>query len=183
MWREKCKNINVFRSLRLFHNGEVLLGPLILDIDREQYTNDKGYIQDLGEALEDTQRIIKYLDHHYRTKNGELRVMFTGHKGFNIEVLPRTVGITSTKNQQEEFDAWLKYINNALGSNTNRKFVDSLHDHVRLHNSINKWIQYDGKEVSRCKYEVTIEQLHSLSASGIISVSEQLAGKGCRSQT
>jgi hypothetical protein len=80
---------------------------------------------------------------------------------------------------------------NVVGSNRtvieriyeNRFGYKLKHPYIRFHNSINKWIQYDGKEVSRCKHEVTIEQLHSLSASEIASESEKLAREGCRSET
>lgn len=66
-WRDKCFNINIFKSLSLFsdeEDREVLLGPFVIDIDREEGDWDKGYTQNLNDALEATRKLLKEYLHH-----------------------------------------------------------------------------------------------------------------------
>ncbi len=170
-WIKKCANINVFRSLGLFtaeQNGEELLGPFVIDIDRAE-ESDKGYVQNLHNALEATRQLVK--KHLYQLKECDFRIFFTGHKGFNIEVRPQALRITSTINRRQEFEHRIKDINRDFGNN----FVDKLHEHVRLHDSINRWFRNDGKIVNRMKYELSSCELNSLSADEICTKAERLA--------
>ena len=92
-WKKRCKNANVFRSLSLYvdeASTETLLGPFVVDIDREEYVQGKGYVQDLDDALKSTRRVVEYLRRRYRVNESDLRVLFTGHKGFNFVVGPKT---------------------------------------------------------------------------------------------
>jgi len=171
-WRKKCTNINVFRSLGLFtseQNGDELLGPFVIDIDRTEEIPNKGHVQNLGAALEDTRKVVE----NYLSQLGEndFRIFFSGHKGFNIEVRPQALGIASPSNRQQEFKRRLQEIKRDFGND----FVDRLHEYLRLHNSINSWIQNDGKEVYRMKFELSFHELESLDADEICTKSERLA--------
>ncbi len=176
-WRRRCRNTNVFRSLALFvaeENAEELLGPFVVDIDREEYVPGKGYVQHLDDALEATRKAVRYLQQRYRVNESDLHVLFTGHKGFNIEVRPQAIGITSVSNRRKEFEARLEEINGDLGAGGGKRFVDKLHDDVRLHNSVNKWLGHNGQEVARMKYELALDDLFKLTATAICSRSEDL---------
>lgn len=100
-----------------------------------------------------------------------MQIFFTGHKGFNIEVRPQALGITSTRNRQQEFQQRLQEIKRNFGSS----FVDRLHEHVRLHNSINSWISINGEITHRIKVELTPDALNSMGIQEICLMSEKLA--------
>jgi len=176
-WKKRCGNTNVFRSLALFaadENADKLLGPLVLDIDREDYMEGEGMVQDLGKALQDTRKLVRCLQQSYRVKESDLCVLFTGHKGFNVEVRLGAVGIGSVNPQWDQFKFKRKEINQALGGSDDHPFVDRLHSFVRLHNSVNKWVACDGQEVARMKIQLTLDELFSLEATAIRNLSEDL---------
>ena len=170
-WRKKCANVNIFRSLSLFsteEDEEALLCPFVIDIDRQD-ESDKGYVPNIDKALEDTRRLVKeYLG---KLKEDEFRIFFTGHKGFNIEVRPQALGIISVPNRWRQFRDRRADINRTFGDN----FIDTIKDHVRLHDSINRWIANDGKEVNRMKFELSLRELNSLGVEEILRKSKRLA--------
>lgn len=176
-WKKRCRNTNVFRSLALYvaeASTEKLLGPFVVDIDHEEYVEGKGYVQDLDEALKATRKVVKCLRQRYRVNESDLRVLFTGHKGFNIEVRPRAVGIGSVNSQREQFEARLAEIDRDLQRSGGKQLVDKLHDYIRLHNSVNRWVGHDGQEVARMKIELTLDELFSSEATAICSRAEDL---------
>jgi hypothetical protein len=131
-------------------------------------------VQNLDEALQATRKLVReYLCH---LGAGTSRVFFTGHKGFNIEVRPQAIGITSTSNRQQEFDCRLKDIKKEFGDN----FVDRRHRYLRLRDSINRWISNDGKISNRMKFELTPDELNSMSIHEICRKSEKLASSFLR---
>ncbi len=174
-WREKFANINVFRSLSLFtteQEGEELLSPLVIDIDRVEKT-DKDYIPNLDKALEDTRRLVK--EYLCQLNKYDFRIFFTGHKGFNIEVRPQALDIISGMNQRQQVENELADINRVFGSNNTERFVDRFHEYLRLHNSINRFIANNGKELNRMKFQLSLYELNSLGVEEICRRSENLA--------
>jgi len=174
-WRDKFANINIFRSVGLFsaeQNGGELYGPFLIDIDRQEKLS-RGYVQNLNKALEDTRRLVnRYL---CKLNEDDFRVFFTGHKGFNIDVRPKALGIVSVKNRLQQFKSRLNDINGYFGSSEGTPFVDNFHDEIRLHNSINRWVSNNGETVNRMKFEVSLQNLNSLSPEEICEWSERLA--------
>ena len=174
-WRDKFENINVFRSLSLFtteQEGEELLGPLVIDIDREDETGE-GYVQNLDKALEDTRRLVK--EYLCKFNKYDFRIFFTGHKGFNIEVRPQAIDIIPETNQRQQFKNILADINRIFGGNNTERFIDRFHEYLRLHNSINRFIDNDGKELNRMKFQLSLYELNSLDVEEIRKRSENLA--------
>jgi hypothetical protein len=170
-WRSKCSNTNVFRSLKLFsaaHHGDELLGPFLIDIDRQQGRPNKGYVMNLDEALEDTRRLVQRC--LCKLREDDYRIFFSGHKGFNIEVRPQALGIVSSDEQQQQFTNMRAHINRAFRSD----FVDPIKRHMRLHDSINCWIANNGKKVSRMRFELSLSNLNSLSVGDICERAEKL---------
>lgn len=185
MWRDSHCNINVYRSLSIWSDESKtmeLFGPFILDIDNEN--------NDLEDALQITRQAIHVVCSH-NGNDGDIRVFFTGHKGFNIEILPSAIGITGTIRQQKtlrelkrrdiiqklrqgkNLGSSSKDCSIPLGSNSvtaNGTSIDQNQDYTRLHNSINKWIQ-DGTAKAREKTEFTIAELYNLSLEQIIAKS------------
>lgn len=170
-WKSKCANTNVFRSLSLFsaeHNGDELLGPFLMDIDR-QHKSGKGYVMNLNEALEDTRRLTK--EYLYKLKDSDFRIFFSGHKGFNIEVRPEALGIVSLNNRRKQFRDIRKDINNIFGA----YFIDTIKEHIRLHDSINSWTAIDGNKMNRTRFELSLYELNNLDVDEICRRSERLA--------
>ncbi len=174
-WREKFANINVFRSLGLYiaeQDGDKLIGPFVIDIDRD-CQSAKGYVQNLDKALEDTRRLVK--EYLCKFNKYDFRIFFTGHKGFNIEVRPQALDIISGTNQQQQFENKLMDINRVFGCNKTKRFADRFHEYLRLHNSINRFIANDGKELNRMKFQLSLYELNSLGVEEICRRSEDLA--------
>ena len=49
------------------------------------------------------------------------------------------------------------------------------HDHIRLHNSVNSWIDYSGERVDLMNFEVSFDELFSLSSEDIFVEARNLA--------
>lgn len=170
-WKAKFRNINVFRSFGLYSsdtNGAEVIGPFLLDIDRI-IEKDGGYIPDLGKALEDTRILVTEYCSNFNDKN--YRVFFTGHKGFHIEIDPKAICISLNINRRPQFESRRKEINEKFGD----AFVDRFHDHVRLHNSVNRWIDYSGQTLDSMNFEISINELFGLSAEDIFVKAKSLA--------
>jgi len=170
-WMLDFGNKNIFRSWALYdcsNNGEEIIGPFLLDIDRIN-EQDLGYPPDLDTALKDTRLLIQ--EYCSNLRDGDYRVFFTGHKGFHIEIRPRAIGVQMHMDRRRYFKKRRKEINNHFG----KGFVDPLHEHIRLHNSINVWIDCSGQWVCRMMLELTPKELGSLSIDEICSHSERLA--------
>jgi len=172
-WKEKFRNTNIFRSYALYDSGikgNKIIGPLLLDIDRT-IERDGGYLPDFDKALKDTCRLVK--EYFANLKSRDYRIFFTGHKGFHIEISPSAIGVSSNTNRWHFFEKVRVEINKRFGS----AFIDKFHLHVRLHNSINSWIDYYGKRVDYMNYEVSIDELFNLQAADIVKKARNLVAK------
>jgi hypothetical protein len=204
-WRNNNHNTNVYRSLQVWRDAsktKELSGPLILDIDNDD--------NDLGDALVVTREVVDVV-RSYHIKESAMRVFFTGHKGFNIELCSKALRISGTVGNQTEcvrkeiikklqegknlgggFTA--SFENGAMifrerayrrrlstgelsqktANLVSRKgtVIDRTHDYVRLHGSINEWVE-SGKIKARMKTKLTVEELRSLTIGQTISRSEE----------
>ena len=175
-WRIKFENINVFRSFGLSsseHGIDKLFGPFIIDIDREEGGFYEGYVQNLDKALKDTCRLADEYLHKF--KENAFRIFFTGHKGFNIEILPSALGLVAVECTKERFKRIRDNINDIFNDKEAAKFADKVHDEIRLYNSINRWMDKSGKIINRMKFELSIQELKNLSIDEICRKSEMLA--------
>ncbi|MBI4187452.1 MAG: hypothetical protein HY530_08135 [Chloroflexi bacterium] len=113
-WCNKYQNTNVYRSLKIWPNnskGEALLGPFVVDID-----NSKN----LDNALTVTRNAVSWLIKCYNLKESDIRLFFTGHKGFNIEILPSALGLAGTPSGQDnKADSIRKAVIKALQQSKN----------------------------------------------------------------
>jgi len=170
-WEVRFRNMNVFRSWALYSSnieGKEIIGPLVLDIDRP-VEKDGGYVPDFERALRDTRLLVtEYCSKLERTN---YRVFFTGHKGFHIEIHPKVIEILPHGDRRQHFENIRKDINRQYGN----AFVDVFHDHIRLHDSVNSWIEYSGEGVDSMNFEVSIDELFSLSDEDIFVKARNLA--------
>ena len=168
-WKAKFSNINVFRNFTVYSsdtNGEEIVGPFLLDIDR---TFVGGYKPDLRMAIKDTRLLVnKYC---YNLKDEDYQVFFTGHKGFHIEINPRAVNVSPNVDRWNDFENRRRDINKRFGNSS----VDVSHHHIRLHNSINSWIDYSGQQIYSMKSRISIDDLFSLNVEDISAKAENLA--------
>ncbi|MBM3172291.1 MAG: hypothetical protein FJZ85_00955 [Chloroflexi bacterium] len=168
-WKVMFGNMNVFRSYALYNSdieGEGLIGPLLLDIDR---TQEGSYAPDFDRALKDTRLLVKEYCSSLEGKN--YRIFFTGHKGFHIEIHPRAISTPHNIDRWQYFENVCKDINKKFGDD----FVDKFHNHVRLHNSINSWIDCLGRRVCLMSYEISVDEVHKLSIESILKKARTLA--------
>lgn len=170
-WKAKFRSINVFRSLALYAsdtNGKKIIGPFLLDIDRT-LEKDGGHVPDLGKALIDTRLLVeKYCSN---LGDDDYRIFFTGHKGFHIEIQPKAISTASNVDRWQHFENSRKDINRQFGD----AFIDRFHHHVRLHDSINSWVDYSGRSVNSMNFEVSTDELFSLRAKDMSAKAENLA--------
>jgi hypothetical protein len=167
-WKTRFRNTNVFRSYALYTSAagvKQIIGPFLLDIDR---TIEGSYLPDLDAALKDTRLLVK--EYCSDLQQGDYRIFFTGHKGFHIEIQPTAMGM-APHDRWQNFENRLKDINKRFGNN----FVDKVHPHVRLHNSVNSWIDHSGRTIYAMSLEVSVDELSSLTADDIFAKAENLA--------
>lgn len=176
IWREKFSNVNVFRGFSLSsseYGGEKVCGPLIIDIDREDGGFTEGYEQNLTLALKDTRQLVN--EYLYQFKGRDFRIFFTGHKGFHIEILPSAFCLMGCERTKKQYEHIIDSINDIFNHKREKRFIDKIHDEVRLHNSINRWVDKNGKIISRMKFELSIQELNNLGIDEICRKSEVLA--------
>jgi hypothetical protein len=179
-YRITYQNTNIYRSLKLSDrplNGQEIVGPFLIDIDNEN---------NLEASQSITKQTLEYLINQYNlSSENYLRIFFTGHKGFNIEILPKVLTIrylnddlvTIYRKNRRNITTYLRTKNNITNNILNYvdnegTIIDTIHDYVRLHNSINKWIDSNGNELSRKKIELTYQDLISKSITDITFESE-----------
>lgn len=171
-WRKKFGNINVFRSYTLYSSdieGEEIIGPLLLDIDRT-IEQGGGYLPNFDKALKDTRLLVT--EYCSNLKDKDYRIFFTGHKGFHIEIQPKAIGVSLYLDRWHHFENIRKDINRRFGNS----FIDRFHPHIRLHNSVNSWIDYSGKKVDSLNFEISANELFSHSSEDIFLKAKNLAG-------
>jgi hypothetical protein len=191
-WRILCKNTNIYRSLKIFDcntQQAIFLGPFLVDIDNES---------DLDASQNVAKQVLEYLTKKLKLPLNDLRIFFTGHKGFNIEIRPEALKICGSATNQiklssKKLDEVINYLreNNKVQDSTknivdcqgtviDRIYGDRFdyklkHPYIRLHDSINRWVGCNGKVISRKKIEVTYQDLFDKSAIEISQESEAQA--------
>ncbi|MBI2980163.1 MAG: hypothetical protein HYY41_04980 [Chloroflexi bacterium] len=192
-WRKACNNTNVYRTLKVFNRntGEAsFLGPFLIDIDNGA--------EDLSDTQSITRQVVDYLTTQLNLSLDDLHIFFSGHKGFNIEIRPETMGISGLIADQIRFSS--KRLDKIIAVLRNRNSIQDptrnvvssqgtvidpiygdrygyqlKHPYIRLHNSINKWIRDDNKVAARRRIEIKYEQLWKKSTAEIYLESEKLA--------
>ncbi len=188
-WRIRCKNTNVYRTLKVFDcktKEAIFLGPFLVDIDNKE---------NLDAAQGVAKQVIEYLIAKFKHTKSDLRIFFTGNKGFNIEMRPETCDICGSVPDQiklsyknlDNIITSLRINNNVQDSTLNivdgqRTVIDRIYANrfgyklkypfIRLHNSINRWVGGNGKVISRKKIELTSQELIGKSIVEILSESE-----------
>ena len=150
-------NINVYRSLELFDEQQrpQVLGPLVIDVDNE--TQGPPFQQDIAAALRLAKTVVNLLVQKEGLSPKDLRVYFSGCKGFNIEVRPDAIGVVGSVRQQarlsyQRLDDLIRELVKAgdLQPKAYQRVstIDQIytewgalkHPYLRLHDSINAWI-------------------------------------------
>ena len=189
-WRDRFQNENVYRALKIASASsgvEEIIGPFLVDIDN----GDKN----LEDALVVTRKTFHLLRDEFRVDINSLKIFFTGHKGFNLEIRPQALDTRgSTYDQIRKSANILHHITEALrrgkswqttnwvsdeGTIVEQIYGDRFcytlkHPYIRLHGSLNMWITSDGKPMTRMKFELTVDELNKLPVTEIVSRAEKL---------
>ena len=191
-WCDRFENTNVYRSLKIASASsgvEETIGPFLVDID-----NGEEYLED---ALVVTRKAFHLVHDELGVYTDSLKIFFTGHKGFNLEIRPQALNIQGSTADQVRISAKvLRQLTEKLrqgkawqtrnqvsdvGTVVDQIYGDRYfdyrlkHPYIRLHGSINTWISSDGKTKSRMKIQLTVAELNRLSAAEISNRAEKLA--------
>lgn len=191
-WRDRFQNTNIYRALKTTPASpgvEKIIGPFLVDIDNGD--------EDLEDALIVTRKTFHLLYGELRVDINSLRIFFTGHKGFNLEIRPQALDIQGSTNDQVRKSAKVLHkITEVLrrgkswqtrnqvsdvGTVVDQIYGDRYsgyrlkHPYIRLHGSLNMWISSDGKTKTRMKIELTVHELNKLPAAEIANRAEKLA--------
>lgn len=165
------------------------MGPFLIDIDNEDENN--SYEVNLEDALMATRKVIDFLIGKWQLSDGDIRIFFSGRKGFNIEIHPKSLNINGPIEEQITKSAMrLLELTNYLSVNNNsmisRKgtFIDQIyggrhndyelkHPFIRLHNSWNKWICQPGIYKARKRSQLTQDEIAAFTIEEICAVAER----------
>lgn len=191
-WRERFQNTNVYRSLKITTapvDGEQLVGPFLVDIDNDN--------EDLDDALVVARNTFQFLQDRFGVDVNNIRIFFTGQKGFNLEVHPQAFGIHGSIGDQLRNSAdSLRQITEGLRQGKSWQTINQVshagtvidqiygsrysgyrlkHPYIRLHGSLNSWIMSDRRTKIRMKIELSVDELDKVTAREIIAKSEKQA--------
>jgi hypothetical protein len=155
-WWEQRRGINLHRSLAVAVRSEPVFGPLLIDIDTDplDWGGDglrRSFEKRIQESTVAVRAVVECLLGPGRFDPGDMRVRFSGSKGYHVEVRPGAS--TSLPSNPHAFrDAVVHGVRgeeNAkhISGNTvpgTKAFIDPPHKHIRLANSINAWVE-DGQ--------------------------------------
>jgi len=168
-WRLERSNTNVFRSVLLYDDNlkPVFEGPFYLDIDCVE-----GSI-DLDDAAKVTTTVVESLL-GWNVEQKDLRILFSGHKGFNVEVRPEALGVRSSYGSGNQV-GWAKARRRIIAAvqqsasferrnpinvvSSKGTVIDRIHGHLRLVGSKNAWIDDSGKTRTATKSVISIDEL------------------------
>ena len=181
-WRQRWQNVNVYRSLMMFNGeGEAVLGPFLVDIDSSEYDDQtSAYRDDIATAQAVAMEVASFLVDRLRVGESDMRVFFSGRKGFNFEVRTHALGVGGDLNAQMErceriqTDIIDELSTKGILHQVDRVFGPQLfwlqprHPFVRLHGSINAWESKGTINRSR-KTEVTLDDLVTLEWEAIVA--------------
>jgi hypothetical protein len=103
VWRGYWENANVYRTMRLFCGTQTTMGPLLIDIDSQNWAQPEE--EELEATLTVARRSVDLLAKKRLVPTLDFRVFFSGRKGFNVEVKPSVLGITGSFEQQIRLSA------------------------------------------------------------------------------
>lgn len=165
-------NENLWRSWKIFtdQSRKEELGPvpIIFDIDDE---TDKKQNPNLDKAFRLTKALIDSLSRILQINNENIRVIFSGHKGFHIDVKPRApVELLALRgrliqdcSQKEEL--FPVSGNQFLDTTT----LDPFHNEIRLTGSINSWRSSSGEIIQRKVFQFNLDDIFRINVDEIVA--------------
>jgi hypothetical protein len=173
-FQQRYKEHNLFRSLDVYvdSKGKQSIGkhPIVLDIDYDCDYHQAPNFENLERVRKVTVQAIRVLEKNIRIPKNDIRVVFSGRRGFHIEVRKEF-------NQASKIrDYLIEKLKEANGQFAHSNYVaqniciDSMrsHLHVRIKNTWNSWTNALGNIEWRKCFELSIEELQSLNINRII---------------
>lgn len=169
-WRRRHHDTNVFRSVLVFDSAgrPTLKGPFYVDVDSDL---DRGDVEDAHLIT----RLVVATLLAWSVNERNIKILFSGRKGFNIEVRPEALDIPSSWSSRSH-DLWetrRKGIIDAVKMETGysestlnivtakRTVIDTIKGHLRLEGSLNSWVDDVGETCSRRKEPVGLSHFLS----------------------
>lgn len=169
-WCQRWGDINVHRSIALYDSdgGQNIHGPFLVDIDNSG--------EDVDHALDVARKVVDYFHCEQVVDERDMRVFFSGRKGFHVEISPSALRIQSWLGQHDircPCDACgvRAKLKQCIGP-TGETVIDPIHSYVRLADSLNGWIDDNDCLVVRRKTLLAMADLRSFGSDEIIRQSE-----------
>lgn len=103
-WRNRFSNENVHRSLVVYTNnigGDSAIGPFLVDIDISlRIQTEQDHWSALEDATEVAQNVYTIATTTWGISPDEIRLYFSGHKGFHVEIKPSALRISGDVEHQ-----------------------------------------------------------------------------------
>ena len=175
--RREWRETNVHRHLEVWFDEAGMnsaIGPLVIDVDAGEELH-------MDDRIEAARVVALGVAHWLRTNNGlsegrDFRCVFSGAKGFHLEVRPSSVGC-----EARIFDCFrsrahplLRQLRRDLiEAGMNGDMIDPIHPYVCLALSTNEW--WEDGVVRRAKtVPVTMQQLIGLSVHELVASSQSV---------
>lgn len=177
-FKHKYADANLFRSWVIFLNAgktsELGPVPLVLDIDNESTPTN------LECAYKITDECLRVLEarNEWAGSRSRLRVVFSGRKGFHIEVRP-PAPLDGWLMRNELIDAvcaqlGVGRVGNYLGAES-QTVIDTLsHQYVRLVGTLNSWYDDQGRIRCRRVLQMSVDEFRSLGLNGILTKADSV---------
>lgn len=151
-------NTDVYTSIYMYDRDNIdeakLYGPLYMDLDGD-INSKKGF--------ESLKRDILGLIQYFRSiglKDNEIKIYFSGSKGFHMLINAQTLGIVPESNLNAMYKAWILYFTHTLGIKSLDLQIYDKRRLFRIPNSINS-------KTGLYKIELTPDEIYSLTAEAI----------------
>ena len=181
-WRTEHRNTNIYRRFVVaLPNGESLFGPILLDIDHEKEVGGPhGYVNDLEVSHQIACKVADRLEAEIVSED-HVRVFFSGRKGFHFEIRPAVLGVSGVLQEQiNAGGAWEYGFRKSIAipehASIDRIFSGPFgihyqakmsHSSIRMHDSINCWIDANRVLVGSRKVRLTFRELRTMSVQDI----------------
>jgi len=144
-WAAQRNWENVHRTLEvsnILDTHSFAVGPFVIDIDTDEKCFDEK-AKPTDSQLEDARRLTLEVVEYFIGKGvplADLRVYFSGHKGFHVElVFPTNPEFHHASNWNCLWNKEIRELQGTFRSSKINTTIDPVHYHVRLNTSINCW--------------------------------------------
>lgn len=162
-WRRQFGNQDVFAGVYMRTQPSLrasMIGPLAFDFDA-QIKDDDAWLAALGEAQEATSKVVDVLIDELDIPEDQVRVSFSGSKGFHLLLSPVLFGVTPSMDLNQVYKAMASDIARRAGAEA--VFDSEIYDARRVFRLLNSINSKGTARLKRPVYKVPISLLELVS--------------------